>query len=232
MLPNERLTDAQVAPPMSILRLPNNKIEQNRAPDTLTHRMKALLPVLLEARLRERLRGNDRAAFESVVRDRYVAVYRQLYYLTGGDESRAADLTQETFVAAWQSLASFDGRSAIGTWLHTIAVRVWYRAAREQKRHADTVPLADALSELLADTRAIDPARSATAGSARVTLENAVRALPPAYRDAVILFYREEMRYREIADTEGIAIGTVKSRLSTALKLLRERLADRKEELL
>ncbi|MBC7807835.1 MAG: sigma-70 family RNA polymerase sigma factor, partial [Akkermansiaceae bacterium] len=143
-----------------------------------------------------------------------------------------ADLTQETFVAAWQSLPSFDGRSAIGTWLHTIAVRVWYRAVRAQKRIANHVPLADALIQVLADTQAVDPARSATAKSARATLETAVHALPVAYRHAVLLFYRDELRYREIADAEGIAIGTVKSRLSTALKLLRDRLADRKEELL
>lgn len=194
--------------------------------------MKALLPALFEARLRKRLRENDREAFEAVVKSRYVAVYRQLYSLTGGNETLAADLTQETFVAAWQSLASFDGRSAIGTWLHTVAVRTWYCAVREGKRSANNVPLADALAEVLADTHAIDPARSATAESARATLSIAVQALPPAYRQAVLLFYRDELRYREIADAEGIAIGTVKSRLSTALKLLRERLSDRKEELL
>ncbi|MBC8138610.1 MAG: sigma-70 family RNA polymerase sigma factor [Fibrella sp.] len=194
--------------------------------------MTALLPIVLEASLRKRLRENDRAAFEAVVKARYVAVYRQLYYLTGGDETRAADLTQETFVAAWQSLSSFDGRSAIGTWLHTIAVRVWYRTVREGERRVSPIPLAEALAELLADPAAVDPARNIAVASERATLEAAVNALPPAYRHAVLLFYREEMRYREIADAEGIAIGTVKSRLSTALKLLRERLADRKEELL
>lgn len=194
--------------------------------------MNVLLPALLEANLRKRLRDNDRVAFESVVRSRYASVYRQLFYLTGGNDSQAADLTQETFVAAWQSLPSFDGRSAIGTWLHTIAVRTWYRAVREGKRSPSSVPLADALTELLADSHAVDPARSATSASTRATLETAVNALPPAYRQAVLLFYREELRYREIADTEGVAIGTVKSRLSTAMKLLRERLADRKEELL
>lgn len=193
--------------------------------------MEAISPVL-EANLRKRLRANDRAAFESVVKARYASLYRQIYYLTNGDANRAADLTQETFVAAWQSLPSFDGRSAIGTWLHTIAVRVWYRAVREDKRRFEQTPLAEALSELLADTRAIDPAQHLSSQSASRSLETAVNALPPPYRRAVILFYREEKQYREIASVEGIALGTVKSRLSTALKLLRERLSDRKEELL
>ncbi len=193
--------------------------------------MEALSPVF-EASLRKRLRANDRAAFEAVVKARYASLYRQIYCLTNGDASRAADLTQETFVAAWQSLPSFDGRSSIGTWLHTIAVRVWYRSVREDKRRSGQTPLAEALTELLADAQAIDPAQRVSARSASRSLENAVNALPPAYRRAVILFYRENKPYHEIASTEGVALGTVKSRLSTALKILRERLADRKEELL
>ncbi len=194
--------------------------------------MNEIINALWETTLRKRLRAGDRAAFELVANERYAAVYRQVYHLTGGDESRAADLTQETFVAAWQSLETFDGRSAIGTWLHVIATRVWYRSVRGEKRQAGQVSLADALGELLADTGTVDPARRVTGNAARETLEAAVHALPPAYRRAVLLFYREEKRYHKIADTEKIALGTVKSRLSTAIRILRARLANRKEELL
>ena len=193
--------------------------------------MNELIPMLRETRLRRQLCDHDRAAFEAVVRGQYLSVYRQLLALTGGDEPRAADLTQETFVAAWQSLSGFNGRAAIGTWLHTIAVRVWYRAMREQARRAGQVPLADALAELLADPNA-DPACGAATGAARATLDAAVNALPPAYRRAVVLFYHEEKQYTQIATAENIALGTVKSRLSTAIKILRDRLLHRKEEIL
>lgn len=194
--------------------------------------MKALIPAIWESSLRKRLRENDREAFEAVVRSHYATVYRQLYFLTNHDESQVEDLTQETFVAAWQSLPSFDGRSAIGTWLHTVAVRVWYRAVREGKRQSVQVPLAAALADCLADNHAADPARTATDGLAQARLSAAVKALPPAYRRAVEQFYYEEKRYQEIADSEQVPIGTVKSRLSMAMKQLRERLDYRKEELL
>lgn len=98
--------------------------------------MNELLPALLETRLRERLRGSDRAAFDTVVREHHGRVFRQLFALTGGDAARAADLSQEAFVAAWRSLPTFAGRSSIGTWLHTIAVRVWFRAEQKARRCA------------------------------------------------------------------------------------------------
>ncbi|MBC8142838.1 MAG: RNA polymerase sigma factor [Armatimonadetes bacterium] len=193
--------------------------------------MDELLPALLETRLRQRLGESDRAAFDAVVREHHLRVFRQLFALTGGDNARAADLAQETFIAAWQSLPTFSGRSGIGTWLHTIAVRAWFRAEQKAKSGASEVPLADALAELLTSPDA-DPQTGAATASALVTLYSAVNALPPAYRRAVLAFYREEKRYTEIADGENIAVGTVKSRLSTGIKLLRARLTHRKEELL
>jgi len=94
------------------------------------------------------------------------------------------------------------------------------------------VPLAAVLMDCLADVRAADPAQIAMEELAQARLIAAVKVLPPAYRRAVQLFYYEEKRYQEISDTEHIPIGTVKSRLSVAIKQLRERLEYRKEELL
>ena len=193
--------------------------------------MNELLPALLETRLRQRLKGNDRAAFDAVVREHHLRVFRQLVALTGGDAARAADLAQETFLSAWQSIPTFAGRAGIGTWLHTIAVRVWFRAERAGKRIATEVPLAGVLAELL-ESPDTSPESGATNAVALATLNAAVNALPPKYRRAVIAFYREEKRYAEIAGDEKIAIGTVKSRLSTGVKLLRDRLTHRKEEIL
>ena len=194
--------------------------------------MEILPPPIWEAGLRKRLRESDHAAFESVVKAHYERVYRQLWHVTGGDETLSADLTQETFAAAWGSVAGFDGRSGIGTWLHTIAVRVWYRSVRDKARRVPQSPLASALSDLLPDSGAVDPAGFVALASARETLAAAVNGLPPAYRRAVHLFYTEELRYRDIAAHENIAEGTVKSRLSTAIRLLRARLQHRKEEVL
>ncbi len=75
-----------------------------------------------DAQLAQRLKANDRAAFEEVVTQHYQSVYRQLWHLCGEAET-AADLTQETFLQAWRSLNSFRGQSAFLMWLYTIAVR-------------------------------------------------------------------------------------------------------------
>src|SRR5690242_10432814 len=92
--------------------------------------MRLPLPALrTDAALIRALRANDRAAFESVVSAHYESIYRQLWHLCG-HRDRAADLTQEAFLEAWSALASYEGRACIRTWLHTIAIRVWYRHRR------------------------------------------------------------------------------------------------------
>ena len=177
------------------------------------------LPVSLwEANLRQRLQGNDRAAFESVTRSHYARVYRQLWCLSGGDETLCANLTQETFVTAWQSLETFDGRAAIDTWLHTVAFRVWLHAVREKKRHVPQTPLVAALADL-PDSHATDPAQHAASRATRAALEAATATLPPAHRRVVRLFYHGEMRHREVALAENIAEGTAKSREGFAVYL-------------
>src|SRR5438270_7833026 len=102
-----------------------------------------------EAQLLRRLRENDRAAFEEVVERHYRSIYQQLWHLCGETET-AADLTQETFVQAWRSLHSFQGRSTLRTWLFTIAVRVWHRWKRGGSAEEQVLleELADALPDL------------------------------------------------------------------------------------
>ena len=119
--------------------------------------MNLIPPLLPDARLLARLRAHDRAAFEAVVRSRYESAYRQLWHLTRGDADTAADLTQETFVAAWASLPGFNGSCAVGTYLHTIAVRVWYRHCRRNRNRATETPLAASLAVLLCDDAAPPP---------------------------------------------------------------------------
>lgn len=79
-----------------------------------------------DAQVIRRLKSHDHAAFEIVVERNYQPVFRQLWHLCH-DEEVAADLTQETFARAWNSLASFAAKSSVRTWLYTIVVRVWWR---------------------------------------------------------------------------------------------------------
>ena len=190
-----------------------------------------LLSPMSDAVLLRRLRANDRTAFETVVSANYEAVYRQTWYLCG-DPDAASDLTQETFVEAWRSISSFQGRSSLQTWLYTLAVRVWYRSRRMAAARPAESLLSEALAAALADNASPAPGGIAEDSVRRALLNSAIAELPAAYRKAVRLFYTEELKYREIAVSENIPIGTVKSRLNSALRHLHRRLSAHEEELL
>jgi RNA polymerase sigma-70 factor, ECF subfamily len=181
---------------------------------------------ITDSQLVRRLQANDRAAFEEVVARYYGPVYRQLWHLSGQTET-AADLTQETFVQAWQSLHSFQGRSALRTWLYTIAVRVWQRwkGRTGSQEHV----LLDGLADTLPDPDQ-DPAALAEAHSMQEAVREALHRLPEAYRETLVLFYLQGLKYQEIADALGIPLGTVKSRLHAGLQRIKTMLEHVTEE--
>jgi RNA polymerase sigma factor (sigma-70 family) len=164
-----------------------------------------------------RLKTNDRTAFEAVVERHYQPIFRQLWRLCGDAES-AADLTQETFVQAWQSLPTFEGRSALGTWLCAIAIRVWRRSLNRE-RQAAGVPLEE-FADSLPDP-APGPGEQYELHARQEEVQRALHRLPADYREALVLFYMQGLKYREIAELLGIPLGTVKSRLHGGLQRLR-----------
>ena len=165
-----------------------------------------------------RLRAGEREAFTLAVDRHYASVFRQLSYLAGSDDL-AADLTQETFVEAWKSLRTFRGQSSLRTWLHTIAVRVWWRRAARGDRDS----VLEIHESLVSD--APEPEDAALAALEWEAVACAVRRLPDAPRAVVVLSYLEQMTHAEIAAALGIPVGTVKSRLHDALRRLRRSLA-------
>ena len=85
----------------------------------------------------ERARMGDTRAFESIYREHCSRVYGLCLRLTR-DPSTAEDCTQETFINAWRNLPNFEGRSALGTWLHRIAVNA--SLARGRRGTLEIVP--------------------------------------------------------------------------------------------
>jgi RNA polymerase sigma-70 factor, ECF subfamily len=170
-----------------------------------------------DPQLVRRLKAKDSAAFEEVVERHYQPVYRQLWHLCG-DAEVAADLTQETFVQAWKSLPSFAGRSSLRTWISVIAVRVW-RRWRQGNERGETVPLEE-VAETLPDP-ALSPAEALDLHCAQEAVHGALLALPAIYREALVLFYLQGLKYHEIAGALDIPLGTVKSRLHGGLLRMR-----------
>lgn len=168
-----------------------------------------------DAQLVRRLQNNDHAAFELVVESNYQLVYRQLWHFCH-DAEVAADLTQETFSRAWSSLDTFAGKSSIRTWLYTIAARCWYRWKEGDKPGA----LTDDGAESVPD-EALGPAQKLEIQAMREDVQAALHQLPPPFRETVVLFYVQNLKYREVAEVLDVSLGTVKSRLHEGLKRLK-----------
>lgn len=177
-----------------------------------------------DTQLVRQLQANEHAAFEEVVKRHYQSVFRQLWHLCN-DEETAADLTQETFAQAWKSLDSFEGKSTVRTWLYAIAMRVWYRW-KNQSTHSlhHDAPL-EAWAEILPDL-ALGPAQMLEKHSLNQDVQKALHHLPAIYRETLVLFYVQGLKYREIAETLEISLGTVKSRIHEGVKQLRAALLE------
>jgi RNA polymerase sigma-70 factor (ECF subfamily) len=166
-----------------------------------------------------RLKRGDDDAYIRVVRVLKDPVYRFALRLCR-DRDAAEDITQQTFLAVWENIRSFEGRSRFSTWVFGIAYRQYLTVRRWDMQSPDTVPL----QEWHQDDDALDPGSAVVDADQRDRLRRAVYALPDPYREVVCLVYLQELTCRETAEVLTIPIGTVKSRMSCALRLLRERL--------
>ena len=186
----------------------------------------------VEDQFLERLRRGEVAAFERLVAEQTGEVYALLYRLTA-DTEEARDLTQETFLRAFQSISRFRGDANLKTWIYRIAVnqaRNRWRWWRRRKRDA-TVSL-DAtderheqpLSARLRNDDAVDPEQETLGKEREGQVHDALLGLRRSYREAVILRDVEGFSYEEVADTLQISIGTVKSRISRGRLELRRKL--------
>lgn len=137
-----------------------------------------------------------------------------------GEPGAAADLFQETFLRVFQHAASFRGGSRFKTWLYAIAANVCRSHARKAMRRR-TVSDEDAPEP---PDPAPGPNGAAQSEEIGERVARAVRELPVAQREVVVLKLYDELSYSEIADALGRPLGTVKTQMRAALKALRPRL--------
>ena len=186
-----------------------------------------------ETQFIERLKRGDAAAFEILVNERSGEIFGLLYRLTENAEE-ARDLTQETFLRAFQSVAHFRGESDLRTWIYRIAInqarnrwRWWRRRRREATVSIDAPEIGGGRLGLVATLKANstrDPEQDALLSERERALKKALGSLRRVYREAVILRDIEGFAYEEIATTLDISVGTVKSRLARGRQELRRKL--------
>jgi RNA polymerase sigma-70 factor (ECF subfamily) len=181
----------------------------------------------------ERLKRGDAAAFETLVNERSGEIYGLLYRLTENAEE-ARDLTQETFLRAFQSINHFRGESDVRTWIYRIAInqarnrwRWWRRRRRDATVSLDAPEIGGGrlgLISTLKSNTVKDPGQDTLANERERALKKALSSLRRVYREAVVLRDIEGFAYEEIAATLQISVGTVKSRLARGRQELRRKL--------
>ena len=146
----------------------------------------------------------------------------------------ARDLTQETFLRAFQSIGHFRGESDLRTWIYRIAInqarnrwRWWRRRRRETTVSIDAPEIGGGRLGLVATLKSNavrDPEQDALLSERERALKKALSSLKLVYREAVILRDIEGFAYEEIAAALSISVGTVKSRLARGRQELRRKL--------
>ncbi len=156
-------------------------------------------------------RSGNLQAFERLILHHQTDVYRLALRMLG-DRLDAEDATQEAFLRAWRGLRGFRGDSGLGTWLHRIALNHCFRQLRLRGG------LTDALSvEAQAGRSAqLDVERQVEIRSALRQVGQALRRLTPEQRAVFVLSHLEDQSHEHIAETLGISVSAVRSRLHRA----------------
>lgn len=162
-------------------------------------------------------------SWDEVVREHADRVYRLAYRLSGNQHD-AEDLTQETFIRVFRSLASYQPGTFEG-WLHRITTNLFLDMARRRARvrmealpdDAERIPGGDPGPDQVYASSHLDP-----------DLQAALDELPPDFRAAVVLCDVEGLSYEEIGATLGVKLGTVRSRIHRGRQALRSALERRR----
>ena len=175
-----------------------------------------------EAILVRRARAGETAAFGELV-----SIYMQRCYYAAlgmvGSPQDAEDLSQEAFARAFRARARLDPERPFYPWLYQILRRLCYNFTRDTSSRRRKLEQAGGwlVAEATVRAAAVDPERVRANDELRRRLEAAIRELPAAQREVLVLKEFEGLKYREIAVLLDVPIGTVMSRLYAA----RQRLA-------
>ena len=165
--------------------------------------------------------AGDQIAFEQLVR----LYEKRVYALTSRmcrNPADAEEAAQEAFLAAWQGLPFFRGDSSFSTWLYRLASNACVDVLRREGRHQAAASLDDGDAAIDLPDGSLSPHDEAERSELRQQIEDGLAALPPDYRQVLILRELHQRSYDEIADILSLDLGTVKSRINRGRKRLRK----------
>lgn len=177
-----------------------------------------------------RFQAGDTTAFEEILRahqDRILTLCRYLL----GNAADAEDAAQDVFLKAFKGLRTFRPEASLYTWLYRIAVNTCI----DRKRKPFFISLfapGDRDDTTIVDPRSNAPSPEKLLESRQIarSIEDALKALSPKLRAAIVLKEIEGLAYEEIAEVLDVSLGTVKSRISRAREELKRVLIDGGEQ--
>ena len=168
-------------------------------------------------------RNGDQESFEKLVR----LYEKRVFSLTSRmcrNSADAEEAAQEAFLAAWQALPAFRGDASFATWLYRLVSNACVDILRREGRHQVMAgpSLDDEESSPEPPDKSPSPHALAERAELRRQIEAGLAALPPEYRQVLILREIHQCTYDEIAQICSIDLGTVKSRINRGRKRLRK----------
>ena len=179
---------------------------------------------MTEAELILAAQRGDGDAFESLVRLYEKRVFALALRMCGNSED-AAEISQEVFLSAWQSLKFFRRESSFSTWLYRLTSNASMDLLRKQKR--PTLSIEDEELNIDLPDSSPTPEEALERSALREEVEKGLQALSPDHRQVLVLREMHQLSYNEIADTLQMDVGTVKSRICRGRKQLRKILLER-----
>ncbi len=189
-----------------------------------------------EAALLSRIKAGEVLAYEEIMRRNNRRLFR-LAYAVSQNDAEAEDVLQESYLKAYQSIATFDGRARLSTWLARITLN---EAIDRQRRHRPTVPLSLVVGgkeeKTIADydhgpwpQKPASPEQQAARGEVRRLLEEAIAALPSDFRVVFTLRALDGFSVEETAGILGLSKVTVRTRFFRAKARMKKALAQELE---
>ncbi len=174
-------------------------------------------------------RQGDQAAFGKLVECFQTPVYNLAYRILG-NTGEAEDAAQEAFIRAYMHLSRYDSERPFRTWLFSITSH--YCIDRLRRQRVDWLPLEDeiaapeavAVESSVSAPAAPDPHSVAVQHERQALIQRLLATLPPLDRAALTLCYWYDCSYEEIAETLGLSVSAVKSRLFRARRALAEQM--------
>jgi RNA polymerase sigma-70 factor, ECF subfamily len=174
-----------------------------------------------EALFVQRLRANDDAAYDELVRVYHASIFHVAYRMLG-DSGDASDVVQEIFLKVFRNINGFKGESSLKTWIFRIAfseilnrLRWWKRRHRHATVSLDEDQNGNGYGYQLSDSTP-GPEQILQSKEQEQAIQQALKKLSSDHRSIIILRDIEGFSYGEIAEVLGVSIGTVKSRLARA----------------